>query len=652
LSAVGAGGRLGSATVPLVVKQDFFVDAAPPPVLTQGDQVTVPVTVFNYLDRPQDVALGLEGDGLSLTAGGGTRLSLGPKEARGIRVTVRADKAGERAMTIRANGEARSDAIVRRIDVTPNGFRVVRTTNGLLSETRSTTTVMDIPGVAIDGGSDLYVKIYGGPLSQVSESLDGVFAMPHGCFEQTSSTTYPSVLALDFLRRTKASSPELEAKARRYIAEGYQRILSFEASGGGFSLFGGSDSPTTALTAYGAMELADMARVASVDEQLLARTREWLYRNRSGTGGFLRSSKADKDDVALTAYVAWALATGDARDARLGAVLDVVERASGKEAIEPYALVFRANALLAGGRAAAAAPLLDRLTTLALRDESGVHWSSSEVGVLYSYGASMDVEVTALATHALAVAGRDTELRAGALAWLVTRRNGYGTWSTTQATIASLRALLDEARPAPAEAQDVAVTLDGKAVQTVHFEPKARDVHQLVSLRRFATAGKHVVMGLTASGTADLGFQLVAVHYLDWQKNAGQAPALSIDVGYAPNAVPTGTPTTCHVHVAWRGAEPARMPLVEVTVPPAFEAETSGLDALVGSPASPVKRYTVERGKVSLYLADLPAEKPLDLDLPLRALHPARVTTLPSTVYLYYEPEVRAETAKAVLRAM
>ena len=62
--------------------------------------------------------------------------------------------------------------------------------------------------------------------------------MPHGCFEQTSSITYPSVLALAFLTRTKAASPEIEKKALGYILQGYQRLVTFEAPGGGFSLFG------------------------------------------------------------------------------------------------------------------------------------------------------------------------------------------------------------------------------------------------------------------------------------------------------------------------------------------------------------------------------------------------------------------------------
>ena len=46
------------------------------------------------------------------------------------------------------------------------------------------------------------MKIYPSGFSQLVEGLDNIFRMPYGCFEQTSSTTYPNVLALDYLQRT------------------------------------------------------------------------------------------------------------------------------------------------------------------------------------------------------------------------------------------------------------------------------------------------------------------------------------------------------------------------------------------------------------------------------------------------------------------
>ena len=96
LRAVGRDGQLGSATMPLVVTQDFFVDAALPAVLTQGDELAVPVTVHGYTEAEQDVTVEIEGDGVSFVGPASAKLRVAPGEARGLSFTLRADKAGER----------------------------------------------------------------------------------------------------------------------------------------------------------------------------------------------------------------------------------------------------------------------------------------------------------------------------------------------------------------------------------------------------------------------------------------------------------------------------------------------------------------------------------------------------------------------------
>src|SRR5258705_10046408 len=143
----------------------------------------------------------------------------------------------------------------------------------------------DLPAGAIDGSARLIVKIYPSTFSQLVEGLDGIFQRPYGCFERTSSTTYPNVLALDYLRKTNKTMPEVEAKARQYIHLGYQRLLSFEIAGGGFDWFGHPPANRT-LTAYGLLEFADMACVHDVDPALIRRTRDWLIKQRNADGSW------------------------------------------------------------------------------------------------------------------------------------------------------------------------------------------------------------------------------------------------------------------------------------------------------------------------------------------------------------------------------
>jgi hypothetical protein len=60
-------------------------------------------------------------------------------------------------------------------------------------------------------------------------------------------------------------------KAESYVGTGYQRLLTFEADGGGFSLFGKGQGDIF-LSAYGLLQLTDMAKVYPVDKAALDRT--------------------------------------------------------------------------------------------------------------------------------------------------------------------------------------------------------------------------------------------------------------------------------------------------------------------------------------------------------------------------------------------
>ena len=140
--------------------------------------------------------------------------------------------------------------------------------------------------------------------------------MPCGCFEQTSSSTYPNVLALDYMKRTKKLTPEVHAKAEGYIANGYQRLLTFEVPGGGFSWFGNAPA-NKILTSYGLMEFSDMSKVHDVDPKVIQRTQQWLARQQQPDGSWKpdtafinegATNRFNNDVLRITAYVAWSLA--------------------------------------------------------------------------------------------------------------------------------------------------------------------------------------------------------------------------------------------------------------------------------------------------------------------------------------------------------
>ena len=105
--------------------------------------------------------------------------------------------------------------------------------------------------------------------------------MPGGCFEQTSSSAYPNILVVDYIKKTKMASPAILLQAETYLNAGYQRLLTFEHKAGGFDWWGQEQNePLIWLSAYGLHEFTDMARVMSIDHGVIDRTQPGSSSNR------------------------------------------------------------------------------------------------------------------------------------------------------------------------------------------------------------------------------------------------------------------------------------------------------------------------------------------------------------------------------------
>jgi uncharacterized protein YfaS (alpha-2-macroglobulin family) len=245
-------------------------------------------------------------------------IELAPGEVKSVGYHLRASQVGRQELQITARGNGVADSVRREIEVVPDGQRVEHVANGSLEQPAAVD--LEIPPNAIPGSVRTIVKIHPSTFSQLVEGLDGIFQMPYGCFEQTSSTTYPNVLALDYLKRTGQSVPAVEARARQYIHLGYQRLLGFEVSGGGFDWFGHPPAKSV-LTAYGLMEFEDMARVHDIDPTLIDRTRKWLLAQQHADGSWTPDrllhddptrvargpGQTDLSRLCTTAYIAWSV---------------------------------------------------------------------------------------------------------------------------------------------------------------------------------------------------------------------------------------------------------------------------------------------------------------------------------------------------------
>jgi uncharacterized protein YfaS (alpha-2-macroglobulin family) len=180
-SACSRNGALGAATTGITCFQDFFVDIDFPVSLTQFDEVSVPVAVYNYLKEAQKVTLEVQPDEMQpwyeLLGSDKTQTTIGPNEVTVVYFTIRVTRSGWHKFTVIARGSRMSDAVRREVEVVPYGKRFEMVHNGRL---QSTSLKLNIPESAVEDSYKVLVKIYPGFLSQVMDGLEGMLRMPHG----------------------------------------------------------------------------------------------------------------------------------------------------------------------------------------------------------------------------------------------------------------------------------------------------------------------------------------------------------------------------------------------------------------------------------------------------------------------------------------
>lgn len=648
-------GTLGTATSSVKVFQDFFVDLDLPVMLTQGDQVSLPVAIYNYTDRRGDVRLRLKPeDWFSLVNDSEEKSAdVDAGHVGGSQFTLEAKRIGKFKLTLSAQmkGSAkRADVVVREIEVVPNGREQNLVFNGQLEQVVS--HKVEFPPMSIDGASKIFVRLYPGPMSQIMEGMDSILRMPGGCFEQTSSSTYPNVLALDYMKRTKKLTPEVHAKAEGYIANGYQRLLTFELQSGGFSWFGQAPA-NKILTSYGLMEFYDMSKVHDVDPRVIQRTQQWLASQQQPDGSWKpdtqfinegATNRYNTDALRITAYIAWALGNTAYQGPAVQKASEYIQKHLSQKT-DTYTLAVLANFAVDSGKDREfTRQVIQMLLDARTEKDEQAWWSAEETGV-YATGTSASVETTGLAAQALLKWGQAAATTRKALAYITARKDATGAWGSTQATIMALRALLLASEKSTADLRGtVEIVVNGKSTEKLVLTPENNDLlHQFV-FKEIDSSGANTVE-IRYDGKGTLGYQTAGQYFIPWDEKDEQEP-LAISVNYDRTNLAQDDIVTATATMRNNLPKAAKMVMVDLGIPPGFDLLSEDLQDYQEKSASMksgrLEKFNQTATQAILYFNSFAPGETVQLKFRLRAKYPIRARTFQSRVYEYYDPDVKS----------
>lgn len=277
---ISKNGLLGRAEKTYSAQSTLQIDAKIPQYMTQGDEPKIAVIFRNNSDEVKTIEFNKILPKFINSGVSDSLIVLNPKESGKIILPLQGNKPMNSSLQLIAETGTEKERQILPINIEPKGFR--HRVEYFVDQ--DSAIVFDLSD-SFDDSLYADFQIFKNNASQLLNDVERLKQKPFGCFEQTSSTTYPNYFILKYLQSKGNINQSEERKAISLLKTGFERLLTFETKDKGFSLFG-SSPPSVTLSAFGLMEFHDLKNVLAVNPALLERTSKFILSRKDGKGSF------------------------------------------------------------------------------------------------------------------------------------------------------------------------------------------------------------------------------------------------------------------------------------------------------------------------------------------------------------------------------
>lgn len=657
LYAVGSTetGEIGLIEKEFKTFQPFFAELDPPKILTTGDEISLPVPVRNYTEKRQKVAVSMAANDWSKMLDDATQnIEIAPNSTQNAIFNFRAaSSVKDGKQKVSALAKADGDAIEKTVTVNPYGRETVQTQSNTFQS--NTSFEVNFPTDAFPATRQTEIKIYPNMLAHVGESVRGLLERPHGCGEQTTSSTYPNLLILKIEKEFgEPIDANLKKQANNYLEEGYKRLLNYQTDSGGFSYWGKTDTPDAALTAYILRFLSDAEKYIEVDETVVENARKWLLKQQQPDGSWKRN--ASETDV-VTAYAVRSLALVAGNDE---SVKESVRRGLGylrkplPDANDSFVLANTALAALTANDAEAARESLEKLPSLAQTENESLYWKTANTP-FHGWGKPAEIETTALVVQAFLkfqVSKFKFQIEEQQIADLISKgtffllknKDRYGVWHSTQTTVNVLDALISlqkmQKEKTGAAIRKLEIYVNGSKAQEFVVADSGFNQPFVFDASKVLTENNNRIE-IRSSDDVNLTMaQIVSTFYVAWKAAKTDARYFDLKIDFDKIEAKVGEEIVCRVAVE-RKYDRYGMILAEIGLPPGADIDRAGLEKAKAE--NRFSSFDVLPDKILIYAWS--QSFPMNFSFKFKPRFGIKAVTAPSLVYDYYNESARTVVA-------
>ncbi|WP_394748795.1 TonB-dependent receptor plug domain-containing protein [Spongiimicrobium salis] len=634
---IGYNGLVGRAEKDYSTKKVLHIDVKTPNYMAVNDTVVLPMVISNNASNSFNVQLSFE-----------LPNSIKPLEdlpktiyieanstiTKPIKIIpLKVDTKGTLGIT--AKSSYYNDVVQKDISIISPYFPTEASLSGNKSQAFQFNVAQVVPK-SLTAEFNIYTDVIG----DVLDGIEGMIRKPYGCFEQTSSSTYPNIMVLKYLKESGKSNPKIERRALKFIKEGYQKLIGFETKEGGFEWFGDTP-PHETLTAYGVLEFTEMKEVyKGVSEKMLKRTVAWLMSRRDGKGGFMKSNKgydsfaSSPKDVA-NAYIVYALSeAGIQVDIQKEYEYAYNEALKSKDA---YRLALMTLASYNFNKKEKAQLLLREIKKhIAQNGFSELPVSHT---ITRSYGNGKIIETSAFTVLALLREEQKhkTYITQGIESILKNRK--HGRFGATQSTAMALKALIaytkNFKRDILSAEDNIALTINGHTLRRA-LEYTPNGIIKIRDIAKYITSGTQEVQVEFSSNKLQFPYSLV----LQWDSylpDSSEACKVLMDTHIPVNNYRVGDIIPMKVDIKNMEAKGIPMVTAIIGIPSGASLQPWQLEEFLEQ--HKVAYYELSENYIICYWREFRPKETKTLRFSLKAEIAGSYTAPASSAYLYYSDE-------------
>lgn len=239
--------ELGYGKTLFTCAKEFAVRLSVPPVLVQGDHVTVSAIASNSGAQSRRATVELLIDGKPVQS---RTITVPPGNSQTVEWNYQALEAHPALpVQVRARSEdGKSDAEEKVVQVLPYAIERTDTRNLALGVGKQTVSFQAHPNL-LPSSSRLQVRVAPSLFSQIAGSLEYLAGYPYGCTEQTMSRFLPSLMVMRTLKEQQIPLPSLSREVPKMVQAGLNRLYRFQTYDGSWGWWE-EDQGDLWMTAY------------------------------------------------------------------------------------------------------------------------------------------------------------------------------------------------------------------------------------------------------------------------------------------------------------------------------------------------------------------------------------------------------------------